>query len=114
MSIEIDGTTNRVTAKGGPAKWGRLSKSVAGGVDVTLTGDEAGNRILELTGTITGNINVIVPSADGAEWIVSNKTTGAFTVTIKTAAGTGIVIATSKAATVYCDGTNILRATPDV
>jgi hypothetical protein len=113
MARQFDGSTNTETVTGGPVKRGRLSKSVAGSSDVTLTADEASNRFLEFTGTLTGNINVILPTADGAEWIMNNKTSGAFTLTVKTAAGTGFVIASGKAATGYCDGTNIVRATPD-
>jgi hypothetical protein len=41
---------------------GRLSKSVAGGSDVTLTAAEARNQILEFTGTLTANINVVMPA----------------------------------------------------
>ncbi len=92
---------------------GKLSKSIAGSSNVTLTAAEASNDILEFTGAITGNISVFVPlSAD--QWTVFNGTTGAFTVTIIGATGTGIVIATAKRAIVYADGTNVVRVTADV
>jgi hypothetical protein len=52
---------------------GLLSKSVAGGSDVTLSGAEARNQILELAGALTANINVIMPAAPW-EWIVYNNT----------------------------------------
>ena len=47
---------------------GVLSKSVAGSADVTLTStnftsDESRHAVLELTGVLTGNINVIIPNA---------------------------------------------------
>lgn len=93
--------------------FGRLSKSVAGAADVTLTTAEARNRTLEFTGVLTGNINVIVPLFDGAEWIVKNGTTGAFTLTVKGASGAGIVVAAAKTAVLRGDGTNILRVTAD-
>lgn len=89
------------------------SKSVAGSADVTLSTTEAQCRILKLTGIITGNINVIVPTAVW-QWTVNNATSGAFTLTVKTTAGTGIVVGTGKNATLYCDGTNVVRATADV
>jgi hypothetical protein len=98
----------------GAAQWGRVSKSVAGAVDVVLTQNEYENRILELTGAITASINVIVPLSDGRDWVVFNNSTGAFTVTIKGATGTGIVVGTGKRAIVYTDGTNVVRATADV
>lgn len=93
--------------------FGRTSKSVAGAADVTLTTAEARNRTLEFTGVLTGNINVIVPLFDGAEWIAVNSTTGAFSLTVKGGTGTGIVVATAKTATLRGDGTNILRVTAD-
>jgi hypothetical protein len=54
---------------------GRLSKSVAGGSDVTLTAAEARNQILEFTGTLTANINVVVPAVPSG-WILYNATAG--------------------------------------
>lgn len=88
---------------------GRLSKSVAGSSDVTLTAAEARNEILELIGAITANINVIVPTV-AAEWTVFNNTSGAFTLTVKTSAGTGIALKQGKRAILYGDGTNIVSA----
>lgn len=54
--------------------------------DYTLnTTTEAPKLILNLTGTLTANINVIVPQKSGM-YIVRRATTGAFTVTVKTTA----------------------------
>jgi hypothetical protein len=86
---------------------GRLSKSVAGSSDVTLTTTEARNAILELTGTLTGNINVIVPNKN-RKYLVYNATSGAFTLTVKTAAGTGIAVTQGARAWLYCDATNVV------
>lgn len=86
---------------------GRLSKSVAGGVDVTLTTAEARNAILEFTGTLTGNINVVVPTKT-RRYIVYNNTAGAFSLTVKTSGGTGVAVTQSTRAWVYCDGTNVV------
>lgn len=91
---------------------GLLTKSVAGGANVTLTADEAANGIIILTGAITANIQVIIPAV-GNRLIVANRTTGAFTVTVKTAAGTGIVVAQNTNETLFCDGTNVLSAQTD-
>lgn len=87
----------------------RLVKSVAGAVDVTLTSAEAAFDIQEYTGAITANINVIVPTAVGRWWFYNN-TTGAFTVTIKTSAGTGIALAQGTRSIYHCDGTNVVRS----
>lgn len=85
---------------------GRLSKSVAGSSDVTLTETEARNKILEFTGALTGNINVIVPSKNRT-YVVYNNTSGAFTLTVKTAAGTGVAVTQTNRVLLYCDATNI-------
>jgi hypothetical protein len=91
----------------------RTSKSVAGAVDVTLTVTEAQCRILELSGVLTGNINVVVPTTVW-QWTIANLTTGAFTLTVKPTAGTGIVVGQTRRCILYCDGTNVVRATADV
>jgi len=87
-----------------------LNLSVAGAINVTLTALQVANTVINLTGAITANIAVIVPTATG-EWTFSNNTTGAFTVTVKTAAGTGIVVPQGTAMVLYCDGTNVYDAT---
>ena len=87
---------------------GRLSKSVAGSSNVTLNSTEAGNGFLEFTGALTGNINVIVPaSAHG--YFIFNNTSGAYTLTVKTASGTGTAVAQGARALVECDATNVVN-----
>ncbi len=92
---------------------GVLSKSIAGGVNVTLTEVEAGNGILVFTGALTASISVIVPTAPTRPWVVFNNTTGAFTLTVKTASGTGVAVPQGKREIVYCDGTNVAPAFSD-
>ena len=90
---------------------GRLSLSVAGGSNVTLSDAQAQNSILELTGALTADIAVIVPASSGDEYLVMNNTTstgGPWALTVRTSAGTGPVVKQGKAAVVYCDGTNCL------
>jgi len=73
------------------------------------------NQVIKLTGTITSNVDVIVPN-DGVSgippqktYIVENATVGEFTVTFKTQSGTGITwSATDKGKKIlYSDGTNV-------
>ena len=85
---------------------GYLSKSVAGSANVTLTAAEADNTVLKFTGALTGNINVIVPTQE-RRWVIDNATSGAFTLTVKTSAGTGIAVTQGKKAWLYGDGTNV-------
>lgn len=90
---------------------GYLAKSVAGSSDVTLTAtngssDESRQRLLKFTGTLTGNIGVIVPTAERV-YMVWNATEGAFSLTVKTSAGTGIAVPQGGKALLFCDGTNV-------
>ena len=87
---------------------GLLSLSVAGGVgDTTLTAAQTRNNILQFTGALTGNRNIIVPVSPQS-WGVFNDTTGAFTLTVKTAAGTGVLVTQGASASVYCVGVNVV------
>lgn len=88
---------------------GRLSKSVAGSSDVTLTAAEARNNIFVFTGALTGNINVIVP-AGAQQWTVFNSTSGSFTLTVKTSGGTGTAVTQGKKAILHSDGTNVVSS----
>jgi len=94
----------------------RIEKAIADdqavsttGGDTTLTNDQAVNAILAVSGTLSSDANIIVPTRTKA-WIVKNGTAGAYTVTVKTVAGTGIVVPQGESALLYCDGTNVLQA----
>jgi lysophospholipase L1-like esterase len=96
-----------------------LSKSVAGSSNVTLTPAEFATVLaggtLKLTGALTGNINVYLPlPVLGCSANFENATTGAFTVTLIGATGTGYVITQAKKARAYCDGTNWYQETAEL
>ena len=67
------------------------------------------NQVIKLTGTISGNVNVVIPDSITKTYIVENATVGAHTVTFKTSSGTGITwSATDKGKKIlYSDGTNV-------
>lgn len=75
--------------------------------NVTLTSIQYANRTIVLTGTLTANIQIIFPALQ-QRWTVINNTTGAFTVTCKTAAGSGAIVTQSSYAEYYGDGTNLV------
>jgi hypothetical protein len=89
--------------------YSKLTKSVAGNSDVTLSATEYNNTVQEFTGLLTGNINIILPTAV-ALYYVTNSTTGAYTLTMKTAAGTGTAVAQGTSNIAYCDGVNVVLA----
>lgn len=79
---------------------GNLSLSVAGSSDVNLTSTQAENLAYNFTGALTGNINVIWPTGAGF-YIITNSTSGAFTLTVKPTGGTGIAIPQGGTAEVF-------------
>jgi hypothetical protein len=96
-------------------------QSIAGGAQTTAltianspTLSVARNIVIKLTGTITGNQIVTVPEGIEKTWIISNGTTGAFTVQFKTtnvgSSGT-IWSSTDKGIKIlYSNGTEIFPA----
>ena len=74
------------------------------------------NQVLRLTGTITANVNVVIPDSIEKTYLVENATTGAFTVTFKTSSGTGATWSTTDKGykILYSDGTNIVDITADL
>lgn len=81
--------------------------------NVTLTPLQAAKPRITLAGTLTGNIQIIVPTWT-RDYEFVNSTTGAFTITAKTAAGAGVVIPQNSAPTpVYGDGTNVVQVSPN-
>lgn len=83
--------------------------NVAGTGNYTLSGFELNRIAYDLIGVLTGNRSVIVPATVQQYWI-NNTTTGSFTLTVKTASGTGVVVPQGGAAILYCDGTNVISA----
>ena len=94
---------------------GYVEQAVTNGGTLALTITDgaatatAQNAVIKLTGTITGNSIVTVPDSIEKTFIVTNGTSGAYTVQFKTASGTGVTFSTTDKGTkfVYSDGTNI-------
>ena len=82
---------------------------VSGSGDYTLGGSELNRVAYKFTGVLTGNRSIIVPATVQQYW-PDNGTTGTFTLTIKTAAGTGVTVGQGARSIVYCDGTNVVDA----
>lgn len=89
------------------------SVSVAGAATVTLSAAQASSQILIFTGALTGAVDVVFP-ARPFQFTISNRTTGAFALTLKVSGQPGVSIEQGKSAQVFCDGSDICRAGPDV
>ena len=93
---------------------GYTTISLAGG-DVSLTtndgtADEARSAMLELTGTLTGDTGVYLPSGITKSYIVKNNTSGSFNATILIDGGTGTAVPQGGSIIVMTDGTTVTDA----
>ncbi len=93
--------------------FGRLALSVAGSSNVTLTGSQDRNRLMEFTGVLTGNISVALGTAYKRPVRAFNNTTGAYTLTPIVLGGTGAVVTPGGRADFYADGTNLRVNAPN-
>ena len=80
-------------------------------IDVTLTqsngaSDQARSAFLDISGTLTSNVNVIIPALSKG-YDVRNSTSGSFTVNMKTATGSGQIIPQGQSIGVVCDGVSV-------
>ncbi len=85
---------------------------VTTGGTTTLSTTQAANTIQEYSGALTSNATIVLPETVQL-YSMSNNTTGAYTLTFKTAAvgGTTFTLAQGQTALLVCDGTNIYSAT---
>jgi hypothetical protein len=90
---------------------GYLTLNITGGSNVTLTtangaSDQARNAIIQLTGTLINDIDVIVPTVTKYYFFHATHTGG--DVTVKTTSGTGVDITPGQKKILMCDGTNVI------
>ena len=104
-------TINAAGSSGGSG--GGIAAVTMTSADLTLTALQYGKPIIVLSGALTANLNLIFPAIAG-EWTVVNNCTGSYTVTCKTAAGTGAVITPGCTRIIFGDGTNIAGSMNEV
>jgi hypothetical protein len=90
-----------------------LTKAVVSGT-YTLTSSEASNVIQKYTGTLTGNVTIIVPPTVQVYYIENATSSGGggYTVTITTgiSGAAGATVTSNNQATLVCDSTNLVNA----
>ncbi len=89
-----------------------LSKVVTGlGATITLSQSEASNVVQEYSGVLASNTQIIFP-ATVQLYVVTNLTSGAYTLTFRTAAvgGATVIIPQNQSLILVCDGTNVYNA----
>jgi hypothetical protein len=90
----------------------QLTKAVTTGT-YTLTASEASNVIQKYTGTLTGNVTIIVPPTVQVYYIQNSTVGGAsnFTVTLTTnTGGSTAIIGSLQQSTLICDSVNLVNA----
>ena len=105
--------TNLVILQQAIAGYQTVALNATTGATLTFTNgalSDGKNAVIELTGTITGNVSVIIPDGIEKTYLVKNNTTGAYTVQIKTTSGTGPTFATDDKGIklVYSNGTDVV------
>jgi hypothetical protein len=105
--------TNLVILQQAIAGYQTVALNATTGATLTFTNGSLSNgknAVIELTGTITGNVSVIIPDGIEKTYLVKNGTSGAFTVQIKTTSGTGPTFAATDKGIklVYSNGTDVV------
>jgi hypothetical protein len=75
--------------------------------DVLLTAAQAQNCIIRLSGILT--VNVLITNPSIGFYVIDNKTTGSFSVTVSNGVGTPVTITQGQATMVVADATNGVR-----
>jgi hypothetical protein len=103
--------TNLVVIQQAIAGYQSLAVNATTGLTLVFTDGAVStgkNAVINLTGTLTGNVNVTVPDSIEKTYLVNNQVThGTFTLTFKTTSGTGIKLAQGNRYVLYADGTNV-------
>ena len=73
--------------------------------DVTLTSTQYRPIQIVISGTLTANVRYLIPASVGGQWTITNSTSGAFTLSVASAAGGVDITLLSGTTIVSCDGT---------
>lgn len=79
------------------------------GATYTLSGSELNRTAYKFTGTLSNDVEVVVPSTVQQYW-VDNATSGSFDVTLNTSGGSAVGTTQGGRGIFYCDGTNVVDA----
>lgn len=102
-------TDRRILPYSFPGKPAAIAITTA---DVTASAIQARNQFIEVSGALTAARSLILPLQVGL-YQIFNNTTGAFTLTIKGATGTGVIVGQKYRVLVMCDGTNFQQVQTD-
>ena len=87
----------------------QLTKTVTSGT-YTLTATEAANVVQKYTGTLSGNVTIILPATVQVYYILNATSAGPYTLTFTTGSGGTATVPGSAQSILVCDSVNILNA----
>lgn len=107
-SIDFNSTPSSIGVQWLPySKGSEFAYGVATtGGTTALTSANISAGVLVVTGVLTSNAVLTVPNGTVGKWVVENKTTGNFSLTLKTVSGSGASVLQTFADAIYSDGTN--------
>ena len=111
LDASIEGWQNVNVA--GSANVTLISNNATGNINDSTTDDQVHNRTLELSGALTGNINVFTGDVENS-FIVFNNTSGAYTLTFGPTTGTGAVLKQGAKTIVYSDASTMFDVMADL
>ena len=88
-----------------------LAVNATTGATLTFSNGALSNgkdQVIKLTGTLSGNVNVVIPDSVEKTYVVHDSLDHAgYTATFKTSSGTGVSLCEGHKYVVYSDGTNV-------
>ncbi len=110
--------TNNNLSLLGAAIAGYLSINASGSGNYNLSAnnaatDESRQAFLQFTGVLSGNRTIIIPSSSKI-YVMRNVTTGAFTLSVKTATGNTLLLPRGESTIIACDGINVVNPVPTI
>ncbi|MGN6314632.1 MAG: tail fiber domain-containing protein [Rhodanobacteraceae bacterium] len=117
----INKTDNNSTNPDATGASGWIGLPAVGAYTITTTGGTTtpdpsvlGVTTLIVNGALTSNAVLVLPLTAGLRWIIANNTTGAYTLTVQGASGSGVAVSQGSALTVFTDGTNYYAASANL
>jgi len=107
-----DNSTNVATAAMVQSRFTAVASISTTGGSTTLTAAQYNASVVLVTGALTSAATLVEPTA--GEWTVANGTTGSFTLTVKTSAGTGVLVTQGSTDAVMANGTNVVYMDNDL
>lgn len=118
LTNQTEGGNNNTWGQIADTNFEEIDDKLGDTLDITTTGgtttlSEEQERVaaIQVAGTLVANA-IIQFSGRGGFWIVDNNTAGAFTLTCKLSASSGVTITQGSSAIIFCDGSDILYANP--